>query len=61
MRSERLREFVTSEVLNAAYYGSFDMVKSTIDSRISKICNVPSIQGTGFALIWGSFKNGDFW
>jgi transposase len=33
---ERLWKFVKSEVLNAAYHGSFDMFKNAIDSCISK-------------------------
>jgi transposase len=33
---ERLWKFVKSEVLNAAYYGSFDIFKNAIDSCISK-------------------------
>lgn len=33
---ERLWKFVKSSVLNAAYYGSFEVFKSTIDTCISK-------------------------
>jgi transposase len=33
---ERLWKFVKSSVLNAAYYGSFELFKSTIDNCISK-------------------------